>query len=244
MGRKRVRITPGLKEALAWLTLSKPALIEQVRLELANNPCLVEEWWLPFPPSVPIETDLIVEPTAGGLKVRLIDEGFPKLGLRLSGRDGVSPETMLRSHRRARWVLGVLRRRGEILGRVAQAVAEAQQAYLTGQAEYPIPLTVRAVAKRVGLHPSTVSRVTRNKLLLTPRGIVELRWLFRPPQSEVREAIARLLSSEPVYAIKTDMEIAELLAARGMRVSRRTVSKCRQVLGVPGVRGRRGLRTV
>lgn len=239
MGRKRVRITPGLKEALAWLTLSKPALIERVRLELANNPCLVEEWWLPFPPSLPTETDLIVEPMGGGLRARLIDEGFPRLGLCLSGRDGVSPEAVLRFHRRARWVVGVLRRRGEILERVAQAVAEAQQAYLTGHAERPLPLTLTAVAKRVGLHLSTVSRVTRQKLLLTPRGVVELRHLFQTPAAEAREGIRELLAWESTCGMLSDTQIAELLAARCVGISRRTVSKYRQALGIPGARWRR-----
>lgn len=238
MGRKRVRITPGLKEALAWLTLSKPALIERVRLELANNPGLEEEWCLPFPSSVPGETDLIVEPIAGGLRVRLVDEGVPRLGLCRSGRDGVSPEAALRVLRRARWVLAMLRRRGEILEKVGQAVAEAQQAYLTGQAERPLPLTLTAVARRVGLHPSTVSRVTREKLLLAPRGVVELRRLFGTPAAEAREAIRELLASEPTRGIINDTRIVELLAARGLRISRRTVSKYRQALGVPGARWR------
>lgn len=238
MGRKRVRITPGLKEALAWLTLSKPALIERVRLELANNPCLEEEWCLPFPSSVPTETDVIVEPIAGGLRVRLSDEGVPRLGLCRSGRDGVSPEAARRLHGRARWVLAMLRRRGEILEKVGRAVAEAQQAYLTGQAERPTSLTLTAVAKRVGVHPSTVSRVTRNKLLLAPRGVVELRRLFGTPAVEVREAILDLLASEPTRGIISDAWIGELLAARGLRISRRTVSKYRRALGVPGARER------
>ena len=189
MRRKRVRITPGLKEALAWLTLSKAELAERLQLELVNNPCLAEEWCLPFPPSVPIEIDLIVERTSRGLRVRLNDEGLPKPRHCSLGHDGLGPEAARHLQHRARWVLTILRRRGEILEKVGQAVAEAQQAYLEGQVARPIPLTLTAVAKRAGLHPSTVSRVTRRKFLLASRGLVEMRHLFPTPLIEAREAI-------------------------------------------------------
>lgn len=240
MGRKRIRVTPGLKEALAWLTLFKPALAERVRLELANNPCLGEEWCLPFPPSVPIEADLIMERTSRGVRVRLSEEGLPKLRLCPSGGSGCGPEAARRLRQRAQWVLTALRRRREILEKVGQAVAEAQQAYLEGQVARPVPLTLTAVAKRVGLHPSTVSRVIRRKFLLAPRGLVELRPLFGTPAAEAREAIRELLASKSTCGILRDTEIVKLLAARGLELSRRTVSKYRQALGVPGARRRRG----
>lgn len=74
MGPKRVRITPGLREALEWLTLSKSALGERVRSELAGNPFLSEEWPLPFPASAPADTDLIWGRRPG---VRLNGDGVP-----------------------------------------------------------------------------------------------------------------------------------------------------------------------
>lgn len=225
---------------MAWLTLSKPALTERVRLEQAKNPCLEEEWCLPFPSSVPIGADMIVERTPRGLRARVIDEGLPRLRLCPRGANGCSPEAAHRFHQRARWVLAMLKRRREILGKVGQAVVEVQQAYLHGQAERPTPLTLTAVANRVGLHVSTVSRVTRDKLLLAPRGVVELRSLFRTPATEAREAVREVLALEPLRGILNDSRIVALLAARGLRISRRTVSKYRWALGVPGARRRKG----
>lgn len=82
MGPKRVRITPGLREALEWLTLSKSALGERVRSELAGNLFLFflsEEWPLPFPASAPVDTDLILMNWGRRPTVRLNREGVPML---------------------------------------------------------------------------------------------------------------------------------------------------------------------
>lgn len=237
---KRLQITPGLKEALLWLTLSKPALGERVRLELSQNPCLGEDWGLPLWSAATTEPDLVVDRTGGGPAVRLNDEGLPRLRLCSPGAYGGGAETSLRSCHRARWVLTVLRRRATILCAVGEVVAQFQWPFLSGQADRPIPLTLTAVARRTGLHLSTVSRVTRNKLLLAPRGLVELRSLFGPPNGELEEAVRELLTSEPTAGISTDARISELLGARGLPTSRRTVSKYRWALGVAGARARRG----
>ena len=239
MGRKRVRITPGLREALEWLTLSKSSLGERLRIEILTNPCLEEECWLPFPHPAPIEADLVVERTMRGLRVALDRDGLPRLRFCSLRHNGDDPTSAQRFSRRARWVLTVLKRREEILARVGQAVVEVQRAYLDGQAERPIPLTVTAMAARVGLHPSTVSRVIRRKLVAAPRGVVELASLFGRLNGEAREAVRDLLASETPSRRLTDRRIAELLAARGLVLSRRTVSKYRRALGVAAARRRR-----
>lgn len=239
MGRKRVRITPGLREALEWLTLSKTSLSERLRTEVVSNPCLEEERGLPFPRSAPIEADLVAERTMRGLRVALDRDGLPRLRVCSLGHHGDDPTSEQRFARRARWVLAVLKRREEILTRVGQAVVEVQRAYLDGHAERPIPLTVTAMAARVGLHPSTVSRVIRQKLVLAPRGVVELASLFGRRNGEAREAVRDLLASERPSRRLTDRRIAELLAARGLVLSRRTVSKYRRALGVAAARRRR-----
>ena len=240
MGRKRVRITPGLREALEWLTLSRSSLDDRLRVEILTNPCLEEECCLPFPHPAPIEADLVVERTMRGLRVALDRDGLPGLRLRSLRHDGDDPASAQHLSRRARWVLTVLKRREEILARVGQAVAEAQRAYLDGQAERPIPLTVTAMAARVALHPSTVSRVIRQKLMLAPRGVVELASLFGRMNGEAREAVRDLLASEGSSRRLTDRCIAELLAARGLVLSRRTVSKYRRALGVIAARRSKG----
>ena len=239
MGRKRVRITPGLREALEWLTLSKSSLDERLRAEIIRNPWLEEERGLPFPRSSPITADLVVERTMRGLRVALDPDALPRLRLRSLGHNGDDPTTAQHISRRARWVLTVLKRREEILTRVGQAVVEAQQAYLDGRAERPAPLTVTAMAARVGLHPSTVSRVIRQKLVLAPRGVVELASLFGRRNGEAWEAVRDLLASEGSSRRLTDRRIAELLAARELVLSRRTVSKYRRALGVVAARRRR-----
>lgn len=239
MGRKRVRITPGLREALEWLTLSKSSLGERLRVEIIGNPCLEEERCLPFPRDALIEADLVVERTTRGLRVTLDRDGLPSLRLCSLRHNADDPTPAQHFFRRARWVLTVLKRREEIFTRVSQAVVEVQRAYLDGQAERPIPLTVTAMAARVGLHPSTVSRVIRQKLVLAPRGVVELASLFGRMNGEAREAVRDLLASETPSGRLTDSRIAELLAARGLALSRRTVSKYRRALGVVAARRRR-----
>jgi RNA polymerase sigma-54 factor len=239
MGQRRVRITPGLREALEWLTLSKTSLGEQLRAEVITNPWLEEERCLPFPRAAPIEADLVVERTARGLRVALDRDGRPRLRLRSPGHNGDDPTSAQRCVRRARWVLTVLKRRDEILTRVGRAVAEVQQAYLDGRAARPIPLTITAMAARVGLHPSTVSRVIRRKLVLAPRGAVELASLFGGKNGEAREAVRDLLASDGLSPRLTDRRIAALLATGGLVLSRRTVSRYRRALGVAAARRRR-----
>jgi len=146
---------------------------------------------------------------------------------------------VLRLQRRARWVLVVRKRRAEILERVGQAAVEAQRGYLDGQAEWPIPLAAAAVAKQIGVHPSTVSRVIRQKRLLAPRGVVDLQSLFGRSNGEARQAVRDLLASEAAHGRLTDNRIAELMAARGLALSRRTVSRYRRSLGVVDARRRR-----
>lgn len=236
MEQRRVRITPGLREALEWLTLSRTLLGERLRAEVTRNPWLEEEGCLPFPRATPIEADLVVERTARGLRVALDRDGCPRLRLRSPGHNGDDPTSAQRCVHRARWVLTVLKRRDEILTRVGQAVAEVQQAYLDGRAARPIPLTITAMAARVGLHPSTVSRVIRGKLVLAPRGVLELPSLFGAKNGEAREAVRGLLASDGPSLRLTDRRISELLAAEGLVLSRRTVSRYRRALGVPAAR--------
>ena len=181
---------------MEWLTLSRSSLDDRLRVEILTNACLEEECSLPFPHPAPIEADLVVERTMRGLRVALDRDGLPGLRLRSLRHDGDDPTTAQHLSRRARWVLTVLKRREEILARVGQAVVEVQRAYLDGQAERPVPLTVTAMAAQVGLHPSTVSRVIRQKLMLAPRGVVELASLFGRMNGEAREAVRDLLASE------------------------------------------------
>ncbi|MBI3628197.1 MAG: hypothetical protein HY217_01160, partial [Candidatus Rokubacteria bacterium] len=204
MGPKRVRITPGLREALEWLTLSRSVLGARVRSELAGNPFLGEEWPLPFPASAPVDTDLILVNWGRRPTVRLNREGVPMLRFSSHGGHGGDPASARRLQRRARWVLVVLKRRAEILERVGQAAVEAQLGYLDGQAEWPIPLAAAAVAKQIGVHPSTVSRVIRQKRLLAPRGVVDLQSLFGRSKAEARQAVRDLLASEAAHGRLTD----------------------------------------
>lgn len=134
-------------------------------------------------------------------------------------------------------------RRKETLGAVAQATVESQREFFLRPDGELVPLKLEDVAERLGLHPSTVSRAVNGKYIDSARGVIELRRLFGGglPFAEgaiatdaVRRRIKELVSAEPKDAPFSDARLTELLRAQGVAISRRTVAKYREQLGIPG----------
>jgi RNA polymerase sigma-54 factor len=146
----------------------------------------------------------------------------------------------------ARWLLRSLGIRNETLLKTARALVTRQQAFLEQGEEAIAPLTLKEVAEEIGVHESTVSRITTGKYIQTPRGTLELKRLFavRLEGAEVSGAaikamVRRLIEDEPAHAPLADEVIAAMLARQGIRVARRTVAKYREQLSIAPARMRR-----
>lgn len=146
----------------------------------------------------------------------------------------------------ARWLVRGVSMRNDTLLRTARVLVERQRAYLEQGDEAIAPLTLREVADAIGMHESTVSRITSGKYLQTPRGTIELKRLFavrlegaEVSGSAVKAMVKRLIDDEPAHAPLADDTIAGLLARQGVRVARRTVAKYRDQLAIAPARQRR-----
>jgi RNA polymerase sigma-54 factor len=146
----------------------------------------------------------------------------------------------------ARWLVRGVSMRNDTLLRTTQVLVERQRAFLERGEEAIAPLTLREVADAIGMHESTVSRITTGKYIQTPRGTFELKRLFAVrlegadvSGSAVKAMVKRLIDDEPSHAPLADDTIAGLLARQGVRVARRTVAKYRDQLAIAPARLRR-----
>ena len=146
----------------------------------------------------------------------------------------------------ARWLTRGLSMRYETLLRTARAIVERQAGFLVHGDEAMAPLTLREIAEEIGMHESTVSRITSGKYMQTPRGTFELKHFFAVRLEgasvsgpAVRAMVRRLIESEPVQRPLADEAIAGLLARQDIHISRRTVAKYREQLDISPARQRR-----
>lgn len=146
----------------------------------------------------------------------------------------------------ARWLTRGLSMRHDTLLRTARVIVERQAAFLTRGDEAMAPLTLKEVADTIGMHESTVSRITTGKYLQTPRGTFELKHFFAVrlegasvSGAAVKAMVRRLIESEPAGRPLADEAIAGLLARQGVNIARRTVAKYREQLDIAPARERR-----
>jgi RNA polymerase sigma-54 factor len=149
----------------------------------------------------------------------------------------------------ARSLLRNVRRRFETIQRVAQAIVDRQRRFLDYGELAMRPLVLREIAAGLGLHPSTVSRVTSNKYMMTPRGLVEFKRFFGShvqldegavcSSTAVRALIRELIAAEDSRDPLSDVAVARALGTKGIALARRTVSKYRLAMKIPPVEARR-----
>lgn len=146
----------------------------------------------------------------------------------------------------ARWLTRGLSMRYDTLIRTARAIVERQAGFLAHGDEAMAPLTLKEIADEIGMHESTISRITTGKYMQTPRGTFELKHFFavrlegaNVAGPAVRAMVRRLIESEPVAKPLADEAIAGLLARQGIHVARRTVAKYREQLDIAPARDRR-----
>ncbi len=166
--------------------------------------------------------------------------------------DNSDENTYLRSHlQEARWFLKSLKNRNETLLRVATSIVEHQRDFLEYGEEYMKPLILRDIAEGMDMHESTISRVTTQKYMHTPRGIYEFKYFFSSHVSTkeggecsstaIRAMIKKLISQENPQKPLSDSKIAEHLGKEGIQVARRTVAKYREGLSIPSSTDRKRL---
>lgn len=150
----------------------------------------------------------------------------------------------LKNHlQEARWFLKSLHSRNETLLKVACCIVERQQGFLEQGEEAMRPLVLHDIAEAVSMHESTISRVTTNKYMHTPRGIYELKYFFSShvatssggecSATAIRALIKKLIAAEEARKPLSDSKIAQILAEQGIKVARRTIAKYRENLNIP-----------
>lgn len=143
----------------------------------------------------------------------------------------------------AHWIVKALDQRAQTILKVASDIVERQNAFFLYGIEYLVPMTLKDVADTIGMHESTVSRVTTGKFMGTPRGIFELKFFFTNgltsadgtshSAESVKMKIKNLIDTEQPDAILSDDAIAELLNKDGINIARRTVAKYREGMDIP-----------
>jgi RNA polymerase sigma-54 factor len=185
-----------------------------------------------------------VEISATGIPRLSVNQQYARL-LRGSGDHAV-----LRSQlQEARWLIRSLEIRNETLMKVATCIVTRQTAFLEHGDEAMKPMVLRDVAEEIGMHESTISRVTTNKYMHTPRGVFEFKYFFSSHLSSaggedqsstsVRAKIRKLIGAENPGKPLSDSKIANILAEEGITVARRTVAKYREAMNIPSSSERR-----
>lgn len=151
----------------------------------------------------------------------------------------------------AKWFVKNIQQRFDTILKVSEAIVERQQAFFEHGEVAMRPLILRDIAEELGLHESTISRVTTQKYLLCPRGLFELKYFFGSAletdsggecsATAIKALIRQLIDAEDRSHPLSDSRIAELLAKQGIQVARRTVAKYREAMLIPPVNQRKTL---
>jgi RNA polymerase sigma-54 factor len=166
----------------------------------------------------------------------------------IQSRNG-SNQSLSRQLQEARWLLRSIEQRFATIQRVADAIVARQRGFFEYGEVAMKPLTLKLIAGELGLHESTVCRVTNNKYMATPRGLFEFKHFFSrrlatesggaASATAVRAVMKEMIAAEDPRAPLSDAELARLLAQQGLRVARRTITKYRALMRLPSVDIRR-----
>jgi len=202
-----------------------------------------------------ITPDVLVKKVRGAWTASLNPAVFPRVRLNQHYADlfhrhrGPGASELAGHLREARWAVTNVQQRFSTILEVARAIVERQTPFLEYGAMAMKPLSLREIAEVVGVHESTVSRVTSNKYMATRHGVVELKFFFSRAMTArsgaafsgtaVRGLVGEIIAAEAPGAPLSDADIARLLAQQGLTVARRTVTKYRQQLKLEPVEKRR-----
>lgn len=184
----------------------------------------------------------------GSHVVQLNDDGLSKLRINRAYRRGLiegGKETKEFIHEKlksAEWLIKSIHQRQRTIFKVTESILKFQRDFFDKGVQHLKPLILRNVADDIGMHESTVSRVTTNKYVHTAHGIFELKYFFNSSiqrtsgddiaSEAVKSKITQLVASEPANAPYSDQKMVELLQEQGIDIARRTVAKYREALGI------------
>jgi RNA polymerase sigma-54 factor len=202
--------------------------------------------------------DVSVTKKNGRWVVELNPDSLPKLSVNqqyaaMSRRAKNSSDSQfIRSHmQEAKWFIKSLESRNDTLMKVANCIVQQQMGFFEHGPEMMKPMVLNDVAEMVDMHESTISRVTTQKYMHTPRGIFELKYFFSShvatesggecSSTAIRALIKKLVAAEKPSKPLSDSKIASLLAEQGIKVARRTIAKYRESLSIPPSNQRKSL---
>lgn len=202
--------------------------------------------------------DVYVRKHNGVWQVELNQESFPKLRVNnqyaslIRRADNSTDNNTLKTHlQEARWFIKSLKSRSETLLKVATCIVQRQQGFLEHGEEAMKPMVLHDVAETVSMHESTISRVTTNKYMHTPRGIYELKYFFSShvftksgvecSSTAIRALLKKLIAAENPRKPLSDSKLAKILSEQGITVARRTVAKYRESMAIPSSTDRKQL---
>jgi RNA polymerase sigma-54 factor len=202
-----------------------------------------------------VTPDVVVRPdNNGGWQVELNPDALPRVLVNHSymvavGRQGGakdSPDQAFMSEcmQNANWLTRSLDQRARTISKVAAEIVRQQSAFLDHGVDHLRPLNLKTVADAIKMHESTVSRVTTNKYMMTPRGLFELKYFFTVSIASaeggdshsaeaVRHRIKTLIDKESPEAVLSDDDIVDSLKSAGVELARRTVAKYRESMNIP-----------
>lgn len=202
--------------------------------------------------------DVSVKKIKGRWVVELNPDSMPKI--RVNSQYAAMSRTVkssgdsqfIRSHlQEAKWFIKSLESRNDTLLKVTNCIVQQQQAFFEHGPEAMKPMVLNDVAEMVEMHESTISRVTTQKYMHTPRGIFELKYFFSSHVSTenggecsstaIRALIKKLIAAENSAKPLSDSKIADILAEQGIKVARRTIAKYRESLAIPPSNQRKSL---
>ncbi|HVH76004.1 MAG TPA: RNA polymerase factor sigma-54 [Stellaceae bacterium] len=264
--RDRNRLDPAMQALLDNLPLvaarNIPALLRLCRVDapdladmLAEIRSLDPRPGLAFDPPLaqPVVPDILMHALPrGGWVVELNAETLPRVLVnrryyaRVSGaaRSKADKEYLAERLHAANWLVKSLHQRATTILKVAAEIVRQQDAFFRRGVQSLRPLILRDIADAIGMHESTVSRVTTNKYMATPRGVYELKYFFTSSiaaanggdahsAEAVRFRIKSMIDGEPAGETLSDERIVELLQQEGVDIARRTVAKYRDVMRIP-----------
>jgi RNA polymerase sigma-54 factor len=202
--------------------------------------------------------DVFVRKIDNHWQVEISPTGVPRLSVNqqyASLLRGSSEHAVLKSQlQEARWLIRSLEIRNETLLKVATSIVTRQTEFLDHGEESMKPMVLKDIAEEIGMHESTISRVTTNKYMHTPRGVFEFKYFFSSHLSSdsgedqsstsVRAKIRKLIAGENPQKPLSDSKITNLLKTDGISVARRTVAKYREGMNIPSSSERRSRETI
>ncbi|MBI4950764.1 MAG: RNA polymerase factor sigma-54 [Myxococcales bacterium] len=216
--------------------------IQKLESVPARNFSEVDDRTIAITPDVYVIKDgdrFVVTDNDRGMQRLYINDGLVKRML----RDPKAKEFINEKLRSAQWLIRAIEQRRRTIIRVTESIVEKQREFLERGVAYLKPMILRDVAESVGMHESTISRVTSNKYVHTPQGLFELKYFFNSSiqrigeediaSESVKQAIKKLIGEEDKDHPLSDQAIVKMLEDKdGIRIARRTVAKYREMLGI------------